>query len=163
MSKELVIGGIAIVLAVSALMVGGKDGARGQDGKDGVTVGALPVLSSPIEVEGAQVFYKQVPMVQATTTVCSIRTPNATTSGRFFVRVKTSPTYVTYQVASSLTNPTATTTDIGSFTDGDFVSSGDTVFSPLTFVNVKLGTTTGTTVGSEFNPTGNCGYELRGL
>ena|SRR3990167_3338728 len=122
--------------------------------------GAVSVLASPIEIDGTQTYYERKTINVATTTVCSFKTPAATTTGQIWVRLTSSPAYVTYQMARGAT-PNATTTDLGSFTDGDGISTADTIFPPSVYLNVKLGTTSGTTVGSEFNPTGTCGKELR--
>ncbi len=160
----LSVGALAAIVSLVVVLVVGGAGQRGQDGKDGrdgQIVGSVPVLESPICVAGVCYHYKAQPVRSATTTVCSFRTPNGTTTGQVSVKLRSSPTYVGYQMAADVLTNTGTTTSLGQFADGDGISTADAIFAPNTYINVKLSSTTGVSVGAEFNPTGDCFLELR--
>jgi hypothetical protein len=147
----------------------GPSGANGAKGGSGPTLGAVSVLQSPLEVNGTQVYLQDIPMRTASSTVCSFKTPNATTTGAFTAEFTSSYSLATnYELANAAT-PNGTTTSLGyvflaaNGSGWAIGSTTDKVFGPSTYLNVKLATSSGTTVSSTFAPTGNCVVQLRVL
>lgn len=126
-------------------------------------LGAVSVLNSPLEVNGAEVYLESKALTTATTTVCAIKSPAATSTLTFGAVnfVVSSSTAATIHLAKA-TTPFATTTSLGSVTlgagaQGMVVASTSpaagaaTVFSPNTYLVVGMQGGVGT-----FSPTGRC-------
>ncbi len=130
--------------------------------------GAVPSLNSPLEVNGtAEYRDSRAAFLVASSTLCSFKTPPATTTGQILVRVKTLPFAFGYQIAGSLTSNTGTTTNYGFVSDSSnsmgISSTTNTLFPPSSFINVVMATSAGTVVSAGFNPTGTCQEYLRGV
>jgi hypothetical protein len=126
------------------------------------TFGAVSVLNSPLEVNGTTEYFGPPQNFKTgTSTICSFKTPNATTTGGVVVRAKTIPYAFGYQIAGSAASNTATTTDYGFIANpANSVGISSTTlsisFPPNFNINVKVATTSGTTVDANFTPTGTC-------
>lgn len=172
MSKAnvLVSGGVALVVAVIVVLTGGgsvRDGSDGRDGRDGVSVGAVPVLQSPIEIEGTRKHVKRVALLNATSTVFSYKLPNATTTvSSFSCTLVSGISHIQpFQFATGAAM-NATTTSLGDVTltaGGRAIAVASTtnvVFAPNQFLVFKLGTTTGTVISTGYTPIGNCAVDV---
>jgi len=151
----------------------GDRGAQGPAGRDGLSnLGAVPVLSSPLEVNGVQEYFFSTSLKAATSTVCSFRSPSATTTiglGRFTARwISNVPFAQGYQLAYG-SSPTATTTDLGFVTIGSsasgfgIASTSLIVIPPNVYLNVKMSTTSTTAVSSALAPTGKCTLQMMAI
>ena len=113
-------------------------------------------------VDGARICPKTVKMNQASTTVCSFKSPTATSTVRAQATLRTGTTTATFFEWGKATTPTATTTSLGasavaslgigtfvaSSTAGDFTGGNSfidppQVVAPNTWVNLKYGGTLG--------------------
>ncbi len=129
--------------------------------------GAVSVLSSPIEINGTQEYRNSTNIRSATSTLCSFKTPAATSTGFVTVRFRTSPFPIAYQIVSdtSTQNGTSSTAinlgNIQSAATGiGYSSSTNVALLPNTFINVVLSTSSATTVGANVNPAGLCTEDL---
>ncbi len=126
--------------------------------------GAVSVLTSPLEVNGTQEYVGSKAFNTASSTLCSFKTPNATTTGVVKVRAKTINYAFGYQIAGDTVNPTATTTNYGFIANPansvGIASTTAVSFAPNTFINVVVATSSGTTVNANFTPTGVCTQDL---
>jgi len=164
--NKVLVGGIviAIVLSVAAFFRSGPQGLQGPRGEDG-QYGAVPVLESPLEVNGTREYRISVPMRTATTTLCSIRTPNATSTGWISARFVSAAIFSTsYEIGNGATAQ-ATTTSLATFTipassNGYSVAGTSSVaaYGPNTYLNVNLSTSS---ASSGFAPVGRCNSFLR--
>jgi hypothetical protein len=159
MQKNVYIAGlVAIVLAVGFALVGGK----------GPSLGAVasPDLISPyFSFGGVRQWAAHTDSLKsATTTVCAIQSPAATSTLRFgSIKLLTSSTTATTVTLAKASTAFATTTDLGSYSVGanaqatlvasSSPTSGNTalVFSPNTFFVVGMAGGVGT-----FSPAGTC-------
>jgi len=176
-NKVLVGVGIA-VLAIAAGWIGGSfNGSTDTVTREVVrelqpvieqAFAAVPVLSSPLEVNGVATHYLAQKFRTATSTLSSIQTPAATTTGEVVCRLFTAASYATgFQLATASTYD-ATTTNLGFVSVGAsagnaWVSATSTMFAPNQYINLKLSTSSGTTVGSGFAPTGSCYARLQAM
>ncbi len=126
-------------------------------------LGAVGALISPLQVAGvhgsATVILDHSTFKTGTSTVCSFKLPNATTTGTVAAQAITVPFAQVFQIAVGLT-PNATTTDLSTFTTTALSATMTTIFPPNAFINVKASTSSGTVVGSNFAPTGSCTINL---
>lgn len=154
----------------------GSNGANGTSGTDGkITFGATPIIGSPIEVSGASVYYQRVTMRAASTTACSYRGPNATTTVQVVnVNVKNATSTATLWDIGIGATPGATTTVIGrnvsiaASTAGWVMASSslmDTagvlpprILGPNQYINVVYGGGTGGHTSDA--PIGSCTFNL---
>ncbi len=127
------------------------------------TFGAVGNLISPLQISGtagiAQTVFDHQTFRQGTSTVCSFKTPNATTTGSVTAQAFSVPFATVFQEANATTYD-ATTTDLGTFTTAALTSAVETVFNPNTFIVVKAATSTGTIVNANFTPKGSCSLSL---
>ena len=128
--------------------------------------GAVSVLNSPLEVEGTKTHILRQAFVQGTSTACRLLTPNATTTGFVSVKMITSPSYATGFQLAFANFQTGTTTNldfisVGASASNAYLIATSTTFSPKIYINFKLSTSSGTTVASNFAPTGVCQGFLR--
>ncbi len=152
----------------------GPQGPAGRDGSNGKTLGALtsPDLPYPyISVGGVRKWSTKLEtLIQATTTVCAIQSPAATSTLRFgSIRfVIASSTVATRATIAKATTPWATTTSLGAAniasngagtilaTTTQVVPIDDViVFAPSTYFVVGLQGGVGS-----FTPTGTCVAEF---
>lgn len=151
-----------VIAAAVALLVAGFLARPAQQAID-QTIGAVSVLSSPLEVNGAQVFLEGKRLATGTTTVCAIKSP-AATSTLVFADVDFSVSSTTASIIhlAKATTAFATTTSLGSVAlaanaQGTVVASTSpaagaaTVFAPNTYFVVGMAGGVGT-----FSPVGNC-------
>lgn len=173
MKKENIVLGLVIL----ALVVGGfalfKGGTPGRNGVDGVSFGATPGLDreGPTLCDNGACYspFRQ-PFYTATTTICSILSPNATTTlGRlsvYFAVSSTTASTITIGkgLAGVVTNATTTLiskadlaanatkiTVLASTTPVSAEEDQVQVFGPKTRLNVGMAGGVGT-----FSPTGAC-------
>lgn len=140
----------------------------GQSVVNQIVGGASPDLYSPyFNINGVKNFYNSVGLVQATTTICSIKSPSATsTLGFASVQFETASTSATYVELGRATTRYATTTSINIYTVGasakasivasstGSVAGNATIFPPSTYFNVKTSWATAATALTV--PVGRC-------
>ena len=94
MDRKYLVGGVLLI--VLTIVVGvvlsrpGTDGKDGRDGRDGL--GAFPgpkITSTFLSFNGIEKQYQSSPFNQATTTICSLATPKATSSLAFYSIITT--------------------------------------------------------------------------
>ncbi len=164
-SGKLLAGIVAVLTAVVVLL-----GGMSQSGSNvnvsvlpDVSFGAVGALISPIEVAGARgsatLVIDRMTFRTGTSTVCSFKTPNATTTGTVAAQALTVPHAQVFQIANAAT-PNATTTDLGTFTTTALAATVTTIYPPNSFINVKAATSSGTVVNANFAPTGSCAINL---
>lgn len=130
-----------------------------------------PDVNGPyLSVNGVTSFYDKATMKQATSTLCSFKSPNATSSlfsfsadfttthgGITAYALGNDPT--AFSTTTIITAPTQMT--YGANVQGTaFASSSNNIIPPNTYVNLKLSTTTAG-VGSGYSPVGTCNVEFR--
>ncbi len=127
------------------------------------TFGAVGNLNSPLEIYGVHDITKEIldheTFRTGTTTVCSFKTPNATTTGFIAAQAVSVPFAQSFQMSNAATQ-WATTTDLGSFTTAAGVATVESVYNPNTFISVSAATSSGTIVNANFNPKGTCSISL---
>ena len=127
-------------------------------------VGAVPTLTSPQEWNGVVHINESRRFAAGTSTVFSFRAAATTTVENFACKTNGGLGFAQqYEFAISATNPTATSTQsLGKF---DAASSGSSAALATTtslvlgtgqFLNVKMATTSATTVNTALAPVGNC-------
>ena len=126
-------------------------------------LGAVSVLNSPLEVNGAEVYLEGKALTTATTTVCAIKSPAATSTLTFAAVnfVVSSSTASTVTLAKATTAYATTTllgvADIGANAQDTIIASSSpaaaeaTIFAPSTYFVVGMAGGVGT-----FSPTGRC-------
>ncbi len=163
--KETIIGAVAVL----ALLVGGYAALAPKDVAP-QPVGAVsgPDIPFPyIAVNGVAKYYNRKPFLTATTTVCAIKSPNATStlSKDSGVRMNVSSTTASTVTLAKATTPFATTTLIGSSVvvaanaQADLTASTTAaqdaatvgLFAPNTYFVVGMAGGVGT-----FSPSGDC-------
>ena len=158
--QQKVVAGVAVI----ALILGGLSLFTSDKVTERVvekSVGAVPVLNSPLEITGVKTHYLNQSFVSGTSTSGRLKTPSATSTGMVWCNVNASVSYaVGFQLAFASLE-TATTTNLGFISlaagAGDqFIIATSTVFPPLTNINLKVATSSGTTVNANFAPTGSC-------
>lgn len=165
MKEKLILGGVilAIIIGGAALFGGsGSDGRDGKDGRDGV--GAVASLQSPLEVNGVATYYEGKALRIATTTVCSIKSPVATsTLTHASLRLAVSSTTASKVYIAKGATMNATTTNFVTFSvaaDAQItinatttaLEAGDNnIFAPSQYLN--FGMSGG---NSTFSPVGKC-------
>lgn len=131
--------------------------------------GTSPDITSPyVNFGGVIHWYSQASFNQASSTLCSLQSPVATSSlVTFTADFKSTPSYATaYMVGSGTRN--ATTTSIIAVTQISLASSAfgstaasstamGTIIPPNTFINLNVSTSTGSTVN--MTPSGTCSAE----
>lgn len=178
MKDKLIVAGVVVALLLGGFSFfsgGGADGRDGANGRDG-TFAAFPgpELDSPfLSVNGLRTHYYSSGLSQTSTTVCSFRTPAATsTLVHASLQIRTGTTTDLFWEIGKATTGTATTTSLGVFTNAGIemtmlasttvisdLANSRTVFAPRDFLNFKYGT-----VGSESGSTnvlvGSCRAEF---
>lgn len=172
---NIVIGSVsvfALILGFLAWGNSGKDGRNGRDGVDGkggesYGISAGPDRTNPTEsINEVRRHYYSTSLNQASTTICSFKTPAATTTleiGTLQIRTGTTTT-ISLEIGKSVSQA-ATTTRLAYVSslasaaqitlDGAFTASttgaygakgvarsadeNDKIFSPSTYLNVKYG------------------------
>src|SRR3990167_1438731 len=149
-------------------------------------LGAFPgpeILLSYLSFNRVTSHYAKIDFQQASSTLCSYRTPNATTSlALWTVNLKTGTSTAlrmqmgTSTVSDATTTPIAsfdiptgtnfsafatTTSQVGSVNQGASLVSGAPI-PPLTYLNIKVGSDA-TGAGGGINLTGSCNYEVQEL
>src|SRR3990167_2690378 len=100
MQQKLVLGGVGVALILSLFSFFGDDGSSVKPD----SFRAVPVLSSPLEVNGVATYYLAQKFLTATSTLSSIKTPAATTTGEVVCRLFTAASYATgFQLATAST------------------------------------------------------------
>ena len=140
-------------------------------GNDTLRLGAVSgpdFYSDYFNVNGVKGYYNSKGLVQASTTVCSIKSPSATsTLSLGSITFRLASTSATYVELARATTPYATTTRIGSpyviaanaqasivASSTGSVAGDGTIFPPSTYFNVKVSWATAATSASV--PTGTC-------
>ncbi len=160
---------VLISAVIAALVAGGLVVALPKDSEGKPTLGSLagPDIPSPwLRWGGVTEYAGSMALAQATTTVCAIQSPAATsTLQAAFVRFDVSSTTASVVTIAKATTAFATTTSIGadyniaanaqafinaSTTNG--VAGASEVFGPNTWLVIGMKGGTGT-----FSPTGVCG------
>lgn len=170
MNQRLLVGvGIAVLAVVFGWLGGSLNSPTNTIVREVVKeLGAVPFLTSPVEVDGVATYYFSKKFLPATSTPASIKTPAATTTGEVVCRLFTAASYATgFQLATAAT-PNGTTTNLGfvsvpASAGNAWVSATSSVFAPSQFINLKLSTSSGTTVDSGFAPTGFCYASLQAM
>jgi len=92
MKDKLVVAGVLVALVLGVMGVvgsGGVDGRDGQNGKDGFGAVSGPKVDFPFwEVNGVAHHYYSSGLNQASTTVCSFRSPRSATSTLLFASLQ---------------------------------------------------------------------------
>lgn len=157
---KLTIGGItlAVALSITAIVVSVMGGSSVADKFGAVS---SPDIPSPYFSYGDIRFWgaKTTSLTSATTTVCSLQSPAATSSlVTAAVRLTTSSTTASTVTLAKATTPYATTTSLGAISvsangQGVAVASttGSHIFAPNTYFVVGMQGNTGT-----FSPVGVC-------
>ncbi len=153
----------------------GPQGPRGNTGASSVstgpTLGAVsgPDISSPYQcINGLCTFYYRVPFAQATTTVCAIKSPNATTTiGSFTANFVTSSSTATNITLAKAATQYATTTLVGTLSiaangSGTAIASTTPLLNTTNLVSPNTFLVTGMAGGGggAFSPTGTCNATL---
>ena len=129
--------------------------------------GAVSSLDSPLDVNGARLYMQGMSFRTGSSTVCALKTPNASTTALAITgHLNGGVAHTqTYQWAYSSTLG-ATTTDLGkilaesSGKHSSVASTTGVVFPPNNFIILKMATTTGTTISTSYAPLGGCMFEL---
>lgn len=125
--------------------------------------GAVSSLTSPLVVDGVTTYYYKQTFKSGTSTVCSFKLPNATTTGDVFFRQNSGLSFAQeYEVAVGADNNSTTTKSLGKIgmisgggNDGVATTTA-VIFAPGRYINVKMATSTGTTVNTGLAPVGTC-------
>lgn len=158
-------GVLALVLSLVVVKnVEGPSGRDGRDGRDGSTVGAVPVINSPLEwgtggtTAGGG---KRFPI--GSRVLCDIMTPNATSTGEFWASLQNPELYAISVLAGYGTTVGATTTSLGTLNTigagaglNITASTTNVFFPPNTHIVLALSTSTSGTTDPAFNPVGGC-------
>jgi hypothetical protein len=172
MNTQKVLIGLAVVVVLGL----GMTFPRGNTVVERITqLGAVasPDVNGPyLSVNGVASFYDRATMKQATSTLCSFRSPAATSSlFSFSADFTFLPTYATVYALGNDPTAFSTTTIItapGSMSYAanvqatSFASSSNVIIPPSTFVNLKLSTTTAG-ASATFAPVGTCQVEFRAV
>lgn len=150
--------------------VAGVNGVNGVSGKPSFgAIGSSQTLSSPVCVDGICTYTLSQTMKTATTTVCALKTPAATTTlvsytARFVVGSSTNKT-ISITKGAAMQSTTTALNDAGmvlaSGAQGTFVASttpavaGSTIIAPSQWIQVSMMGGTGTD-----SPTGLCVAKL---
>lgn len=164
MKNILTIAAVALVVALGVVFTFRQPASEPQP-----QPGAVSVLQSPVTIDGVTHWYSKIAMRTATSTVCSIRTPAATTTLSFRAVWSTGASYATqYMVGYGSDTNSTTTSIVAAWTVGAGAKSVlaatttatapvDALVPPNRFINVNLSTSS---ASATFAPIGECNVTL---
>lgn len=168
MNKSIILGVVALVVSIVAVLTPGMPGQNGQDG-----IGAVsgPDISSPyISINGVRTFYERAIPRNATTTICALRSPaatstlisgainitNASTTARMFEIGKGTTAFATTTTLTGQMNLAAGAKATYHVNDVEGGSADEAmVFAPSTFMVVSM-LHSGSTAATNAAVTGAC-------
>ena len=159
---------ILLTIAIVIALVLGFVGATKKPEIKTSSVASPDIPSAYMSFGGVRMWAYTQSMSSATSSTCAIQSPLATTTLASATAVfSSSPSYSVGFQFGNATTPFATTTTLGARVDlvagasGIIVASstpstGAPIISPGTWINLRLSTSTGSTVGSSMQVTGTC-------